>query len=273
MKIAIFYTSYRQFRELEWTPEFFRRNRRLSSEIDVIYHCNNAGISKGELQARLAKIPCKSMTLLHHPCNEGGYAYGQFEAICDAWETLHSGGWDWVIHLHPDIFITDGDRLLKTIEEAGEEVSLITAPVFGLTEPAYGTTFFAFRPGRMPKEVFGCYVDFVGEPIVVPLENLFFTEVHRQKVAVKSVMQYRGGVHFYDPDHVGLWHEHNLERVPLYLREPGLRWKVTRRKVLGHPLAALTTLRSWLRRRRQGIAQDSLAQYLTFVGSEKRENA
>jgi hypothetical protein len=272
MKIAILYTSHRQLEELDLTPEFFRRDKRLSTEIDVIFHCNNATIPGEVLREKLGRIPCKSMTLLHHPCNEGGYAYGQFEAICDAWGTLVSGGWDWVIHLHPDIFITDSGPMFRAIEEAtGKGAAMIVSSVFGPTTPNYGTTFFAIRPDRVPKQVFGCYVDWVREPIIVPLEILLFMEVHRQKMPVHSVMRYLCGTHFYDPDHLGLWHEHLLERVRLYLREPRLRWKVTRRQVVRHPNAALECVRAWRRRRRMGLRQDSLAQYLTFVGAERKK--
>jgi hypothetical protein len=267
MKIAILYTSYRQLAELDLTPEFYRRNQRLRTEIDIVYHCNNAGVSTAEIEAKWAKIPCKSLTLLHRPCNAGGYAYGQFEAICDAWETLIAGGWDWVIQLHPDVFITDADRLLETVDEATKQgAGMIVSAVFGLKHPSYGTTFFAFRPDRVPKQVFGCWEDFAREPIIVPLEQLFFVEVHRQKIPVYSAMRYKSGTHFYDPDHLGLWHEHNLERVALYLQEPRLRWKVTRRRVLRHPLSALHTVRTWLKRRRQGVPLDSLGQYLSVIG-------
>ncbi len=270
MKIAILYTAYRQLRELDLTPEFFRRSPRLRSEIDIVYHCNNAKISTAEIQAKWDKIPCKSLTLLHRPCNAGGYAYGQFESICDAWDTLVAGGWDWIIHLHPDLFVTDADRMLKTIDEAtAQNAAMVVTPTFGANHPSYGTTFFAFRPDRVPKQVFCCWEDFAKEPIVVPLENLFFTEVHRQKVPLYTAMRFKSGMHFYDPDHLGLWHEHNLKRVALYLQSPELRWKETRKIVLMRPFSSVHTLRVWLRRG-GSKTQDSLAQYLTVIGTERQ---
>jgi hypothetical protein len=266
MRVAILFTAYRQLPELDLQAEFFRRSGRLRNDVDIVYHCNNASVSTEELKKKLDAIPCKSMTLLHHPCNAGGYAYGQFESIVDAWDTVVAGGWDWVIHLHPDIFVVDDERLLAAIESAhAADADILVTRIFGNKAPAFATDFFAFRPGRTPKSVFASWEPFEKEPVIVPLENLYFVEVHKHRLETFVADRFKSGAYYQDPDHLGLWHEHKLNRAWAYLKRPNLRWRTTWWRLLRHPGSAIWTAFAWARRQRSGLQQDSMMKYLTRI--------
>jgi hypothetical protein len=266
MRIAILFTAYRQFAELDLQSEFFRRSTRLKSEVDIVYHCNNASLPTHDLTKKLDTIPCKSMTLLHHPCNDGGYAYGEFEAICDAWDTLIAGGWDWVIHLHPDVFVVDENRLLKALEAAeAASCAIVLTRVFGNQAPSFATDFFAFRPAETPRSVYSSWEAFRDEPVIVPLENLYFVEVVRHRLAAHIANRFKSGAYYQDPDHLGLWHEHKLHRAWDYLKRPSLRWRGTAWRMFHHPRAVAAVIRTWTRRQLSGVQQDSMMKYMTLI--------
>jgi hypothetical protein len=266
VKIAILFTAYRQLPELDVIADLFGRAPRISSSVDVVYHCNNAGIATGAVQEKLDRVPCKSRTLIHQPTNKGGYAYGQFEAICDAWETMIAGGWDWVIHVHPDVFIVDENKLLGVIEQADAAgAGGVFAHMAGNKHPSYSTDFFAFRPTAVPKAVFQSYECLLDEPVIVPLENLFFMEIHRVGVKPFVTQRFLSGQYHQDLDLIGLWHEHDLQRVRLFMEKPSKRWRRTVVRTMKRPGATAWAALSWLRRWRAGVKQDGLPKYLTMV--------
>lgn len=265
MKICILYTSYRQFEELDYLAVLWPRLPYLSSSADVIYHCNNKNIQREELEKKLSKIPFRKLDLIYSPQkNVGGYPYGQFEAICDAWGRLQE--YDWVIHLHPDVFIIDEERLLGALRKAdSEQADMVVCPIFALAHPSFATDFFAFRPSAVPLSVFESYHPLESTKVVVPLENLFFIEVHRARLKYDVAHRFAHGQYNRDIDRLGLWHEHHLQRMKLYLKQGWLRWIPTMTRCATHPFGLLKCLFRWAERRLKGIRQDSLAQQLTGV--------
>jgi hypothetical protein len=265
MNLALLFTSYRQFEELDLQAEFMRRASRIPSSVPVIYHNNNGKLAPSAISEKLAKIPAVNIDFIHSPQkNAGGYPYGQFEAILDVWDKL--SGYDWVIHLHPDIFIVDESRLLEVIGQANRGgFAMVVTPTFGLKAPSFATDFFAFRPSGTPRGIFESFLPLQDAPIVVPLEDLFYIEVHRAGVKYMVAHRFAHGHYHRDIDQLGLWHEHDLNRVRAYLRRPGSRWPFTLRRCLSRPYLTLRYTLNWWNRRRQGIPQDSLPQQLTAL--------
>jgi hypothetical protein len=267
MKLAILYTSYRQFRELDFAPAFFERALRLREEADILFHCNNGTIDQAALREKLAKIPAKSLTVRFEPQqNTGGYPYGQFEAIRDLWNHVDLSQWDWIIHIHPDLFIADEKPLLAAIEkaEAGGKEMLVTK-CFGHRSPTFATDFFAFKPLSKIRPVFDSYLPLLATPLVVPLEALFFIEVHRAGVAYDIALRFLHGHYHKDIDQLGVWHEHQLDRLPAYLRDPSGRWNITRKQAFLHPKLAARTFAEWIGRRLHKIPQEPLSKQLTRI--------
>jgi hypothetical protein len=266
MRLAILYTSYRQWRELDYLPEMFRRLPVLPTSCDIIYHNNNSALAKDLMAEKLARIPCASMDFIYSPQkNEGGYPYGQFEAIDDAWHRLECR-FDWVIHLHPDVFVLREEPLLAAIREADHaRADLLVTPTFGLRAPSFATDFFAFRPIPSVRPVFASYRNLAGTDIVVPLENLFFVEVHRARLKYVVAHRYAHGHYHRDIDQLGLWHEHNLIRMDLYLKKPWRRWLPTVGRCARRPYRSLRFILNWAGRKWKGVPQESLARQLTAI--------
>ena len=264
MRLAILYTSYRQFRELDFLPEIFRRSPKLSSDATIIFHCNNSKISQVEMAKKLARIKYLALEFVYSPQkNVGGYPYGQFEAICDVWDKL-IGRFDWVIHLHPDVFIMDENLLLQEIVKAqAANADLLVTPTFGSKHPSFATDFFAFRPSKIPKELFNSFEPLIRAPAVVPLEHLFFNEVHRHQINYTIVQRFRDDHYHRDIDLLGLWHEHDLRRVKIYFKEPRLRWIYTALNPFRKPYRTMRLLLRQSARRMAGSPCESLAKQLT----------
>jgi len=260
MKIAVLFTSHRQFPELDFHPAFFDRTTRLKKEADILFHCNNAVIDEAALRQKLEKIPARSVTLRYAPQeNTGGYPYGQFEAISDMWRFASLQQWDWVIHLHPDLFIADERPLLAALEAAeADGKQLLVSKVFGHRAPSFATDCFAFKPLPHIQPIFDAYRPFLKTPIVVALETIFFIEVHRSGVPYVIAPRHRHGHYHRDIDGLGVWHEHDLRRVAAYLKSPSSRWWYTAEHCLRHPWTALRTVTQSIGRSIKGIPQDSL---------------
>ena len=266
MKLAILYTSFRQFRELDYLPELFRRSPQLSSTANIIFHCNNGAINPDSLAEKLSTISCRNVELIYSSQkNQGGYPYGQFEAICDVWDKL-ADKFDWVLHLHPDVFIIHEEPLLAALHEAeADNADMLVTPTFGLKHPSFATDFFAFRPANIPRSVFESYRHLDSTSIVVPLENLFFIEVHRAHIKYSVAQRFAHGHYHRDIDLLGLWHEHDLRRMDLYLKHGWTRWIPTWLRCLCSPYRTARFTVNWFTRKLKGVAQDSLAKQLTAL--------
>ncbi len=267
MKLAILYTSHRQWEELDFAPAFFARTTRLKLEADVLFHCNNADVSESAIREKVAQIPAKSVYVRYEPQqNTGGYPYGQFEAIRDLWNHLDLSQWDWIIHLHPDLFIADERPLLEAIEQAERDgKEMLLTKVMGHRSPTFATDLFAFKPLPKIRPIFDSYLPLLATPIVVPLEALFFIEIHRALAAYTVAGRFAHGHYHRDIDRLGVWHEHNMDRVAAYLRSPRSRWATTIKQCLLHPRKAARIKVEWIGRTLYRMPQDPLLQQLTRI--------
>jgi hypothetical protein len=275
MKLAILYTAHRQFQELDFAVKFIAQSKNIKNS-DIIYHCNNGKINKETLAKKLEKFPCNNLYFIYNPqSNSGGYAYGQFEAICDAWDIIQRGRYDWVIHLHPDVFVVDEEPLLSALEEAeNENKSLVVTKTLGYNYPAFSTDFFAFRPEGISKSVFESYKYLIPDGVtlstnasgsIFPLECAFFFEAYRQKVLFYVAKRFISGDYHRDIDCLGLWHEHNQKRVQRYFEHPSKRWSETIIRIFNNPRYSLSFVREWLWRAKNKLPRDPLAKMLTKV--------
>ena len=271
MRLAILYTSHRQWAELDYLPAFFERASRLKHQVDILFHCNNGQIDEAALRDKLAKIPARSVTVRVSPSkNTGGYVYGQYEAMADMWDHVDFSQWDWVIHMHPDLFIADETKLFGVIDQAERAgAELIVSAVFGHRLPSFGTDCFIFKPVPAVRGVFDGYIPLLSTPIRIPTENLFFIEVHRARLKYLVVPRYAHGHYHKDIDRWGIWHEHNLRRVAAYLQKPSSRWRFTLQQALRHPYQAANAVAVWLGRIVYGIPQDGLGAQLSRIESPK----
>jgi hypothetical protein len=265
MKICILITSHRQLRELEFIPRFFECHNYLREHAVIIYHTNNPEIPNLLIEDKLAKVSCNGLVVKRSTQNSG-YFYGNFEAIVDSYDLILEGNYDWVIKIHPDVFIVDEQPLLDCLRQS-KDVDFIATKMFGDASPAFSSDFFAFRPQSIPKSLFEIYLNFdrKTENLNIGEEYLLYFEIKRQNIKHLIVERFISGKYHRDIDLLGLWHEHNLERVSLYLKEKSFRWLITIQRCMTNPVSSILEITKYMIRKSKGRKQDSLGKQLTLI--------
>jgi hypothetical protein len=129
--------------------------------------------------------------------------------------------YEWVVHLHPDIFIVDPKPLVKALESAGEAAHVIAArrltasASHGHRRVHVGLTFnfFAFRPQLIEEDAFRWWSNWSASPESYLHDVAFANQMRRKCVRfVEHISQKRSSCGV-DPrcfvDRFGLWHMHN----------------------------------------------------------------
>jgi hypothetical protein len=164
--------------------------------------------------------------LVHKDWNQGGYARGQFEVLARIQHQLLP--YDYVVHLHPDIYIASEKHLMDLITLEKESYSAcFVSRVFGNDDPSFATDAFLFCPKRMPSGFFNKYLDY-DTSIKTPLERVFFSMIKDYGLPHAEIRRFISGKYHRDVDEFGLWHEHySIGRAKAYLISPILRYLFT----------------------------------------------
>ena len=111
MKVLLFITSHRQLKEYEYFAYFFNRLKRLNEVCDIYIYCNNPDISEDILKY-YKKFNLKNKKLFITNINHG-YYLGGAELMSIAYDNNVFKDYDYVIHCHADVFITDDEYLMQ----------------------------------------------------------------------------------------------------------------------------------------------------------------
>jgi len=216
MRILFFYTGYRQLAEISHSALFAQRYQHDFKDADVIYHCNNTAIGRDTLESLVGDFANPIKKIITTDKNTG-FRLGHIEAIADSYPLIQEGEYDWVIHLHPDVYLTDEARFLGLLHKADtSEQNAIMFPLFEADAMAYTTDLFAWKPTRVKRDVFSDYKNYVNRSDVIP-ETYLYESLHRQNVPILSVKRYRGRGWQREIDEVGAWHPHEQARVENFL--------------------------------------------------------
>lgn len=208
MKILLFITGHSQINEYFLFSRFLK-TLYLNNNCDIFIYCNNTNISK-EIVTYYQEFSQKNKQLFITTKN-GGYRTGGVEAVSEGFELGIFKEYDYVIHLHPDVFITEDEYLVTILRE-----NLENDTVFFITKSNQDPTFFSFdffifKPKLLTTNIF--------------LENLYtFTEspehyLHNMimKFNIKHSFIKRFNNDNWDPrridENLKLWHEHDLNKV------------------------------------------------------------
>ena len=131
-KIVIIYTSHRQFEEIKLSALLLQNTKTLR-RYDLIFHCNKFDI---DIKDYFELFPNPKKELIHTSKNTG-YRYGAHEALADMYEKYKN--YDFVIHLHSDVFIIHESGILKLLETYRN-----TPDIFICTKNHSGGPFFDF---------------------------------------------------------------------------------------------------------------------------------
>lgn len=152
MKVLLYITGHRQLAEYYYFSEFLKRTETMKT-FDVFIHCNNDKISP-DLLKLYQMFPNKNKHV-YVTSENAGYRMGGVEAVSTGWDMGIFNKYDFVIHLHPDVFITDERPILKILNEYhSTDVDFLVTTVFPAPCTYVAFDFFIFRTKNSNTNIF-----------------------------------------------------------------------------------------------------------------------
>ena len=102
-------TSHRQMEELDLLGKFLHRTS-VIKHFDLILHINKADVDLGYILRCFVNYPNVHKHLIFTTKN-AGYALGTHETVANLYN--HFSKYQNVVHMHPDVFILDENKLLN----------------------------------------------------------------------------------------------------------------------------------------------------------------
>lgn len=219
MKILFFFVGHRQLEEYKLQSFFFKQFKMIK-DFDVIIY-SNASHELETLQEYCKDIP-NIIEFLPKQRNTG-YVRGLFTALEDNFDKFQR--YDMVIHLHPDIFITDDSQLYSHMKImdwlnfdllASPSLHTMNYDVEGLGygDPLtnqncfHATDLFVFKPKSIDKGFFD--TSFWGEA-----EHIFTHNITKYNLKVLQLLRISKVLpdHVFTKDSCEFWHSHDLQSV------------------------------------------------------------
>jgi hypothetical protein len=215
MKVLILLTSHQQLEEVYLYGEFIKRFCPTIKTFDLLLHINKINIDISRVGNYFQGLPFENKTLLLTTKNVG-YTFGGIEAVTDCYDLCKD--YDYVIHSHPDVFITSDILLGKILEyfSYSDKVFLVNNAWAG-DNKWMSFDFFIFKPKLLKHNIFSEWVNYV-EQNPAHIENVLFDLVTKYNIPYQYINRYDTG--HWAPrrvDMIGLYHEHDLDKVRLYL--------------------------------------------------------
>lgn len=208
MKILLFITSHKQLDEYKYF-NIFLEQLELGSMCDIYIYCN-----KPEIENDIIKYYQnfkQNKNLLITPLNSG-YRIGGVEAVSKGIEMGIFNSYDYVIHLHPDVFITD-DLYLKDIlvNNIDNDIVFFITKSIPNDEKFFSFDFFIFKPKLLTKNIFiEKLYSFTSSP-----EHYLHDMIKENNIKYTFIKRYNND-NWYPrriDDNLKLYHEHDLSKV------------------------------------------------------------
>jgi hypothetical protein len=219
MKILLFYTSHRQVKEFDYLNRFMKKLS-LKEMSDVFIYCNCPHVSE-EVGRYYKDFPQKNKHLYVTTFN-CGYNMGGVEACSRAYDMGVFKDYDYVIHLHPDVFITDDKELLQVLND-----NLENDTIFFITKSVPNHTFFSFdffifKPKLLTENIFK---DNIYNWNDCP-EFYLYTVITNHDVKYTFINRFKGDGCYPRriSEHLQIWHEHDLSLVENYFNNRNVNW-------------------------------------------------
>ena len=120
MKILLFLTSHRQLEEYKYFNVFFQKHNKLKEICDIFIYINNSNLSVDVLKY-YQQINVKNKNIYITTKNAGGIRhpgqYGWLETLNEGYNMNKFNNYDYVIHMHPDVFITQENNIIKILNK------------------------------------------------------------------------------------------------------------------------------------------------------------
>jgi hypothetical protein len=228
MKILLFITGYRQVDEYYYFNIFLEKLK-LNSICDIYIYCNNPNIQNNIINF-YQNFNQENKRLLITSLNSG-YRVGGVEAVSQGIEMGIFNEYDYVIHLHPDVFITDDLYLTQVLSNniSNDIVFFITKSI--PDDPNFFSfDFFIFKPKLLTKNIF---LDELYTFTDCP-EHYFHDMIIKHNINYTFIKRFDND-NWYPrriDDNLRLYHEHDMNNVVNLLQNRGQFKPPAARKVM-----------------------------------------
>lgn len=209
MKLLLFITGHRQLDEYNYFSIFLKQLE-LNSMCDIFIYCNNPEIQNDVINY-YQKFSQKNKKLLITTLNSG-HTIGGVEAVSEGFEMGIFNEYDYVIHLHPDVFITD-DLYLKEIflKNIDNDIVFFITKSLPNNETFFSFDFFIFKPKLLTKNIFKEKLyTFTTDP-----ENYLHDMIKENNIKYIFIKRFDNDL--WAPrridDNLKLYHEHDMNNV------------------------------------------------------------
>jgi len=204
MKIKIFYTSHRQITEYKLSSYLFNKSEFFKKNSDILICYNNDNICDNDILNECSYDTKVDIIKVRN----SGFRNGLLTSIYDCFE--HFKGYDFVIHFHPDVFITDEKKLQNLLEEeinTDNQIIVDYHPNLNHnTHKTYSTDFFIFKPN-----IYNFFNEVDIHNPCIP-EEFLYKMIDKYQIPHRKI--YRGiECAHHNIDDYGLIHCHDLSRI------------------------------------------------------------
>jgi hypothetical protein len=218
MKILLFITGFRQLDEYNYF-RIFLKQLHLNTICDIYIYCNNPQIQNNVVNY-YQNFDQMNKKLLITTLN-AGYRVGGVEAVSNGIEMGIFKDYDYVIHLHPDVFITDDLYLMDVLlENINNDIVFLINKSLPDDVRFFSFDFFIFKPKLLKKNIFieELYT-FTDSP-----EHYFHDMLVKNNIKYKFIKRYNNDMWYPRriDDNLKLYHEHEMDKVVDILKNRGL---------------------------------------------------
>lgn len=217
MKNLLVITGHQQVKEYFYNSFILKKSCSwISENTDLFIHINKCDIDKN-ISVLFNMFPQKNKRLFITSKNEG-YRLGGIEAISDIIDMNVCNEYDYVIHTHPDVIITQDNIIKQVLEEnLNNNICFFTSKSWPNDEKRFSFDFFIFKPKLINKNIFKT-LDFYTYPDSP--ENFLYDIIKKNNINYKLIKRYdNDNWHPRRIDLLGVWHEHELNKLDEYIKQ------------------------------------------------------
>lgn len=206
----MFITSFRQVKEYDYFNGFLERLNTLSRICDLFIYCNNPDVSADIVT--YYKHFTQANKHLYITSTNIGFQMGAVEAVSRGIEMGVFAGYDYVIHLHPDVFITGESGIVELLTaNVGNDYVFFVNKSVPDDERFFSFDFFIFKPALLRRNIF---VDELHDYEDLP-EHYLHDMLNKHGVKFKVVERFENDAWFPRriDENLELYHEHDLGLV------------------------------------------------------------
>jgi len=209
MKILLYITSHQQVEEYNYFAQFLKRLQ-INTMCDIFIYCNSPHINP-QIVTYYQSFDQPNKRL-HITTLNAGYRVGGAEAVSQGFEMGIFQEYDYVIHLHPDVYMTDDEYLLEILREnLQNDIGFFVNRSVPNDERFFSFDFFIFKPRVIPCNILKEELyTFTSLP-----ENYLYDMIHKYQIKYKIVKRFNNNL--WCPrridENLKLYHEHDLDEV------------------------------------------------------------